>query len=208
MEVKINLMYLIDADCLYLPAGIVWLLWLIWTALLSKKYKPAKKIVLLTVIYIYILMVFAVSIFPLPNFPLPYQAGHNFIPFYTIIKTATTTPVSIALKQLAGNIIMFIPFGFLISFFTNKKKFVKCIASATLFSVFIEFLQFILGVTFVGSQYRVVDIDDVILNLLGAIIGFCIFKITPHFIKDPLLPPTQRKKLQIYRPEIVTKKRP
>jgi|GEM_PF-260579 len=201
-------MYTIDADCLYLPAGIIWLLWLIWKIFFSKKKKTAKRLILNTLAFAYIIMVFGVTIFPIQNHPLPFPMGHNFMPFNSIIEVATTMPTSIAIKQLAGNVIMFLPFGFLVSFYTKKYKFIKCMFYAILFSVLIEFLQFILGETFVGSQYRVVDIDDVILNLLGAIIGFGIFKITPHFIKDPFLPQTQRQRMQVYRPEIVSKKRP
>lgn len=180
-------MYRYHAEYLYLSAGIVWLVWLIWKIFFSKTKLTAKRVVLITLFYAYIMMVFGTTLFPIQNFPLTYPPKYNFIPFSTIKELITTLPATIAIKQIVGNLIMFMPFGFFIPFFTKKNGFQKCIYLSIGFAILIELLQFILGLTFVGSQYRSVDIDDVILNTIGAIVGYIIFKITPHFIKDPYL---------------------
>jgi glycopeptide antibiotics resistance protein len=50
-------------------------------------------------------------------------------------------------------------------------------------SLSIEAIQFVLG--FLGNA-RAVDIDDVILNTLGALLGICFYKflVASHLIRD------------------------
>lgn len=67
-------------------------------------------------------------------------------------------------KNLACNIVMFIPYGFLIPCF-SKHKGRKLILSGCVLSVMIEILQYI---TALGQM----DIDDVILNTLGVTLGY------------------------------------
>ena len=68
--------------------------------------------------------------------------------------------------QYIQNILLFVPFGFL---FPVKDKTKDCILCALVLSIAIEITQF---VTVMGWC----EIDDVISNTLGAIIGFFIFK--------------------------------
>ncbi len=71
-----------------------------------------------------------------------------------------------------GNVIWFIPFGILVpALFRSKRKLYKTVIVAIITSFSIESVQYILctGVS---------DIDDVILNGIGAGIGYIIFKIT------------------------------
>lgn len=178
-------MYTFKAPCLYIPAFVILVIWLI-CMIFSKKHKLSiKRIILISLFYLYIIMVFGVTLFPIDNYPMEYPPGHNFIPFYTIIQLVKDLPLSIAIKQIFGNIIMFMPFGFLIPFFVNKNKLLLTLSYSLVFTILIEFLQYILGVIVVGSQYRSVDVDDVILNMLGSLIGFFVFVVTPRFIKEP-----------------------
>lgn len=68
--------------------------------------------------------------------------------------------------QYIQNILLFVPFGFL---FPIKDKIKNCILCALVLSIAIEITQF---VTVMGWC----EIDDVISNTLGAIIGFFIFR--------------------------------
>lgn len=74
--------------------------------------------------------------------------------------------------QYLMNIIFFIPFGFLFPW--KKKGCVFLIVTSAIFSTFIEILQFIfcLGLS---------EIDDVVANTLGAIIGWFIFILLKKF---------------------------
>ena len=73
-------------------------------------------------------------------------------------------------KNLACNIIMFMPFGFLVPLFSKKKKWWQILLFGALLSVLIEVIQHLLRI-------GIADIDDVILNSFGTIIGFGIYKL-------------------------------
>ena len=67
------------------------------------------------------------------------------------------------------NIILFIPFGFLIPLIWKKMRSLHLTALAGFsFSILIEISQLL--------NNRRTDIDDLIMNTLGAIIGFLIYK--------------------------------
>ena len=72
--------------------------------------------------------------------------------------------------NIFGNLLIFMPYGvFLPLIFKKQEKFKNFFITITLSVVAIELLQFI---TMSGSC----DIDDLILNVIGAVIVFFIFK--------------------------------
>ena len=78
--------------------------------------------------------------------------------------------------NVVGNIACFVPFGILLPI--NIKKFARLLSILLItfiFSVCIESIQLI---TRTGSF----DVDDVVLNTLGGVLGYCIYKIA-IFIK-------------------------
>ena len=81
---------------------------------------------------------------------------------------------------------MSIPYGIFIMMFVDNKKWWKLLLFALLFTVSIEFLQFLIGMI-LGNMYRTVDIDDAILNVLGCYIGYIIYKLLPKSIKNFLI---------------------
>jgi len=69
-----------------------------------------------------------------------------------------------------GNIIPFIPIGFLIPInYYKLRGFIKTLLMSLIFIIVIEAIQF---VTMLGYF----DIDDIVLNLLGSLIGYFIYK--------------------------------
>lgn len=73
--------------------------------------------------------------------------------------------------NIFGNLFIFMPYGiFLPLIFKKQEKFKNFFLSITLIVILIEILQFL---TMSGSC----DIDDLILNVTGAVIAFLIFKI-------------------------------
>ena len=86
--------------------------------------------------------------------------GYNLVPFTEIFRYEIGSPAF--WMNVVGNIVIFIPFGYLISTYIKPKKIVSVITSAT-----VESVQLCIGRSF--------DIDDIILNSLGAIIGFLIY---------------------------------
>lgn len=74
------------------------------------------------------------------------------------------------LLNLLGNIILFMPFGFLADALseTPANKF-NVITAAFFFSLCIELLQLIFRI-------GVYDADDILLNTLGAYVGLCVYR--------------------------------
>lgn len=89
----------------------------------------------------------------------------NFIPFSRGIEISTIL-----------NIIFFMPFGFLLPTLWNKfRKFIPTVFAGFIFSLIIE----------VGQLFtiRATDVDDLIMNTLGTILGFILFKILSIIFK-------------------------
>ena len=75
------------------------------------------------------------------------------------------------ITNLVGNVFAFCPFGFLLPVMTEKKRgFIKVVAGSFLFSLIIESCQYIFKV-------GVFDVDDLLLNTIGGLIGYMIYKI-------------------------------
>ena len=125
----------------------------------SKKLVIYKELIMLLFI-IYILCLFHIVTFQDVNY-----GTSNFIPFKEIFRYDIGSAKFI--KNIIGNIIMFIPYGFFASYFLKNKKFVTIGILALIVSLTIEIVQLNIG--------RVFDIDDVILNTIGAIIGYLLY---------------------------------
>lgn len=99
---------------------------------------------------------------------------YNFIPFKEIIRFLNyrmQLGTRAVLINLVGNIGAFIPFGLFVPIISIKlRKPGKVILLGMLLSIAVEFIQL---VTRVGCC----DVDDVILNTLGTIIGYLLFYI-------------------------------
>ncbi len=72
-------------------------------------------------------------------------------------------------KNLACNIIMFMPYGFLVPLFSKKNKWWQVLIFGVILSVLLEVIQGLLGI-------GISDIDDVILNSFGLLVGYGIYK--------------------------------
>jgi glycopeptide antibiotics resistance protein len=78
------------------------------------------------------------------------------------------------LRNTLGNVALFMPLGILLPLVDTRFRSLKRVLLLALFlSLMIETLQFALR--FVGNP-RAVDIDDVLLNTLGACLGFLIYR--------------------------------
>lgn len=102
-------------------------------------------------------------------------SGINYIPFKEM------TRYSIGSKSffynVVGNIVLFIPFGYFVTNYLKGKKLHHILIPSLLISLTAELIQY-----FIGRAY---DIDDIILNVVGAILGF-MFYISLRAIKQHL----------------------
>lgn len=94
----------------------------------------------------------------------------NLIPFKSTINDFIQYP-SIVLEQILLNVVFFIPFGFLCSmiFLNQKKSFIKITVFSLIFTFSIEILEYLVG--------RYFDIDDILWNVIGAILGIILYKL-------------------------------
>ena len=143
--------------------------------------KQGKTLKILWWVYIALLFVFVVvkfkgSFYELSDrvntYSMQGSINYNLIPFRSMSTQIKYITQWWALKNLLGNIIPFIPFGFLLP--VTYKKFSSAI------SVFVIGLASILVIesfqffTKLGSF----DVDDIILNMTGIVCGYVIFLVT------------------------------
>lgn len=77
-----------------------------------------------------------------------------------------------AFFNLVGNVVLFIPLGFYLPYLSGKpQSFLKCVLCVTGMILVVEAVQYF---TLLGSC----DVDDLLLNLLGAVIGYVIWWLT------------------------------
>lgn len=112
---------------------------------------------------------------------LPYweqvAAQLNLVPFRTLrlfaslLDSGIRSHIRMAVINLGGNIIMFIPLGFLLpKVFPKLASLPRVLLTTSGIIAAVEILQLF---TLVGSC----DIDDLILNVLGAALGYCLHKL-------------------------------
>ena len=79
-------------------------------------------------------------------------------------------------RNIIGNILMFVPFGFFTSFYLklDKKRIIFYIT--LIVSVIIELIQLKIG--------RAFDVDDIILNLVGSFLGYFMYRVMDKIFGD------------------------
>ena len=77
----------------------------------------------------------------------------------------------LAVVNLVGNVVMFVPLGFLLpKVSARQRKFWRAMVTTALIILLVEMIQLF-------SLRGICDVDDLILNVLGAAIGYGIYKI-------------------------------
>ncbi|WP_053376015.1 VanZ family protein [Paenibacillus sp. FJAT-27812] len=115
--------------------------------------------------------------FNLKDFKRTLTLSSNFVPFKTISSYVFhTSNHNIVIRNVLGNIFLFIPFGFLLPVIAGRNlNFVQVIIFSFLFSLFLELIQLF-------SRIGSFDVDDILLNTLGAILGFFILDVITKVI--------------------------
>ena len=142
---------------------------------------------LLTCFFLYLVFLAAVTIVPLPmsRARTPQPDDVNLIPILPLLKCfklpSSGIPESrrFCLQNLLGNIALFFPAGILPPLvFDGINSLQRVLLLAMLASVGIELTQY---VSRSFGSYRYVDINDVILNVLGACLGYACFAVARHY---------------------------
>jgi glycopeptide antibiotics resistance protein len=167
---------------MYFHLLVVLLFGLIWigivTFLLLKKKESLIYVIFFTVFYFYLFKVLDYTLFQfqsllllkhfMPELILNGQAAGKRMNFTPLV---ALTPQDIKTSLL--NVLLLVPFGFGLPFITNLRM-KKVVVIGGLFSVVIEFLQWLTGLM-AKLTFRVADINDVIFNTIGVVVGYILF---------------------------------
>lgn len=143
------------------------------------------RILLYAVLVFYVLLLLAIVFFkyitPLELFSAdrPIFRSVNLIPFHSIKSYLLGSGVSrsVVLNNVLGNILLFIPLGIYLQVLKRDKRIFAGIFFIFAASLSVEVIQYILGI---GAA----DIDDILLNCLGGIVGILCYRLLLAFIKD------------------------
>jgi glycopeptide antibiotics resistance protein len=135
---------------------------------------PRRRLATITILFLYALGVTAITVFPIHRRPPGYWAGQ---PWWTVIHWV---PFVVDAQSFLLNIVLFVPFGVLVPLVWSRLDTVRRLTGCALAtSAAIELTQFVLGVT-LGSR-RTVDINDLICNTAGALLGLLMLHVAlPH----------------------------
>jgi glycopeptide antibiotics resistance protein len=98
--------------------------------------------------------------------------GTNFIPFQTILGSGIMD------RQVLGNLMLFFPLAFFLVYLYEVKDMKKFMGISFMISVIIEITQFVFSqITpwVIGGYARSFDVDDILLNVAGAAVGYLVF---------------------------------
>lgn len=168
------------------------IIWILQRGYLYKRseYKNIIREIVLFLFFLYFLLLLKLTVFkrggieftnPLNSYSYKVfgiKGIINFVPFVETIKTLTDghTPMSMPLLNIYGNVLAFMPLGFLIPLlFDRFNDFKRIFFLGVTSSFFIEFTQLFIA----GNSC---DIDDIIYNSSGAVLGWICFKVFEKII--------------------------
>lgn len=137
-----------------------------------KKNKCQKYLIAVLVLYIAVLL--RITIFRTRSYPT--EMSVNLSLFTDLVATYHENGIWMVLYLVVGNIVWFVPFGFLLSAICQKLKSYHTIPLGFCLSLVIETSQLLTG-------KGMFEIDDLVHNTIGTAIGYLIYKIYRDFRK-------------------------
>lgn len=101
----------------------------------------------------------------------------NLIPFHSISQYLSLGGSGIAFQNIAGNILIFFPLGIYLPLLKKNKGLPVNLLIVFAVSLGAEILQWCFGL---GSS----DIDDLLLNCLGGLLGLLFYKLLARIFRD------------------------
>ena len=101
----------------------------------------------------------------LTNGDIDQGSTYNIIPFKEMFRY--TFGSKLFYYQIVGNIVVFLIFGLIISEYIKPKKIYPILFTTIIVSITVELVQHYIG--------RCFDIDDILLNIIGGILGYILY---------------------------------
>ena len=139
----------------------------------GKKFNKSREFIK----FMFLIYFFGVSVYTL-NLYGGYVSNKsfNYIPFVETFRMIKDSGLSVAKHNIVGNLIMLAPLGMFVGALYKKCNSVLKIAGITFMcSAIIEINQHFTG--------RFADIDDIILNTTGGVLGYLIYKLLIPYVK-------------------------
>ena len=114
---------------------------------------------ILSIVYIFLLFQLLTKV------ELNTNSGYNLVPFTEIFRYKFGS--SLFMYNGVGNILAFVIFGLIVSSYIKPKTCLAPFLTSLVVSTTVEFVQLNIGRSF--------DVDDIILNVLGGIIGYLLY---------------------------------
>ncbi len=160
--------------------------------------KQGKILKIIWWVYIALLLVFVVVKFKgsfyeltdrISTYSMQGSINYNLIPFRSMSTQIKYITQWWALKNLLGNIIPFIPFGFLLPIAYKKFSSTISVFFTGLASILlIEIFQFL-------TKLGTFDVDDIILNMIGIVCGYLMFLVIKRlFVRDEVMRGSRRRR--------------
>ena len=125
----------------------------------------SKKFILHEELLLLLFITYILFLFELVTSRDVYMNGTNLVPFREMFRYPVGSENFN--RQVIGNILLFMPFGFFATYYTKIKKISSISFMSILVSLTIEVVQKYIGRSF--------DVDDIILNVVGWILVFLVY---------------------------------
>lgn len=146
--------------------------------------KNNKKIILYKELLTLLFVIYVLCLFYIVTFQDVSFNNSNFVLFREMFRYDFGSRLFI--KNVIGNVILFLPYGFFMTYYLKLDRLKSILGLSLLISLTIESTQLMIG--------RVFDIDDIVLNVIGGIVGFYIYKLMekinvrlPLVLKKPII---------------------
>lgn len=120
-------------------------------------------------------IIYVLCLFHVVSFQDVSWSSSNFIPFREMFRYPLFS--TLFFRNVIGNLLMFMPYGFFISYFLKLNRQNIIFFLSLLVSCTIEFTQYLIG--------RVFDVDDILLNIIGGLFGYYLYRMV-RYCKDHL----------------------
>jgi len=128
-------------------------------------FKGSRKVVIYKEILGLIFIIYILCLYYVLTYQNTGYGGVNLTPFKEMFRY--TFGSQKFMKNIVGNIILFIPFGFFTSYYLNTKKALTPTIITLVVSLCAEGIQYHIG--------RIFDVDDILLNVFGGFLGYLLF---------------------------------
>ncbi len=151
------------------------------------KSSKIKELIFLLILIIYIMFMCKILLFK--NVPITEvfdtsrnisRERYNLIPFFTIhlyFFSGYISNIFISILNVLGNVLIFTPLAIYLQIYKKDKSFKKTISTVFFITLCVEVVQFIFGL-------GIFDVDDIILNVFGGVVGVFIYRFLRFIFKD------------------------